>query len=338
MKNIILLLLILTFGISGYSQELDSSSAKSKEYPYILPILGQKVYDRGYSLPLPFSLSFGTVFNKQGIILEDFTMAFTQGDEIPDFDQLQPISDLIVFGPSEGRINTGFVRAEAWILPFLSIGGYAGKVYGEQTVTLTSPIEISSVTEIDGQYYGLNLAALAPVGPVILQADYSWSWTTNKNLSEPVLVKVSGMRVLKRFVNPNKEGRFFTAWVGAQTQKLGSQTSGSIALEEALNIDEGFEDDLDMRWEEYKMGPEYGSLSPAEKIKADAAYALLRSGVENLTETTVHYTFNKRLEYEWNMVIGGNYTFNKKWALRAEYGFLKSKQSLMVNLAYSFGL
>jgi hypothetical protein len=130
MKKLLTLfcLSFLCLHLSG--QELDSIQSRSKDYPYVLPILGQKAYDRGITLPLPFSASVGTIFNKQPIVLNNFSMAFTQGDEQQDFEELQPISDLIEFGPSTGRINTLFARVEAWVLPFLSVGAYYGKVWG----------------------------------------------------------------------------------------------------------------------------------------------------------------------------------------------------------------
>lgn len=336
-SNLLTIVLLLLIVFKGLGQEQDSTATRG-EYPYILPILGKKAYEKGHNLPLPFSASIGTIFNKQGIILDNFSMDFTQGGESPDFERLQPISDLIVFGPSEGRINTLFARVEAWVLPFLSVGGYFGKVWGEQTVTLTAPIEISSVTDIDGQYYGLNLVGVVPVGPVVLQADYSWAWTTNVRLDKPVLVNVAGMRVIKRFVNKTKPERFWGVWVGAQSQKLDSQTSGNIRLDEALDLNDASLADLDMRWDEYKMGPQWDALSPGDKIKAEAAFQIVRNSLEGLADTTVYYKFDKRLEFEWNMLIGGTYQFNKHWAARAEWGFLKSKQQLTFIATYNFGL
>ncbi|PQB04677.1 hypothetical protein [Aureitalea marina] len=332
------LIIVLLFYGNAFSQVQDSTETRG-EYPYVLPILGKKAYAKGYNLPLPFSASIGTIFNKQGIILEDFSMAFTQGNEEPDFDRLQPISDLIVFGPSEGRINTLFARVEAWVLPFLSVGGYFGKVWGEQTVTLTAPIEISSVTDIDGQYYGLNLVGVVPIGPVVLQADYSWAWTTNDRLDKPVLVNVAGARVIKRFVNKTNPERFWGVWAGAQSQKLDSETSGNIPLGEALGLDETALNDLDQRWETYTMSPEFTELPRFRQELIRRAYEeIIRPGLEGLAGTTVYYKFKKRLEFEWNMLIGGTYQFNRHWAARVEYGFLQSKQQLTFIATYNFGL
>jgi hypothetical protein len=323
--------------LSSVAQDIDSSQI-GKEYPYVLPFLGKQAYTRGYKLQLPFGIMANTVLNKQGIELDDFSMAFTnEPDEIPDFEELQPISDLIVFGPSEGSIATFSFRADAWILPFLSVGGYWGKVYGEQTITLTAPISIESVTDIRGEYYGLNLLGIVPLGPVALAADYSWSWTTNERLDKPVLVNVAGIRVIKRFVSKKDPDRFWAIWGGAQFQKLENQTSGKIDLDEALDIDEGKLEEIDQEWEEYKMSPAWDELSAQEKIQAELKFQIVRGALEGLSETTVHYKFNKKLEFPWNMLLGANFQLNPHWQFRAEYGFLQSKQQLMVSANYRFG-
>lgn len=334
--NALLFLIGFTSSIS-FAQTIDSTQI-GKEYPYVLPILGKKAYEKGYKLQLPHGLSIGTIFNKQGIVLENFEMAFTKPGEDPDFGKLQPISDLIEFGPSNGRINTLNYRFDTWILPFLSVGGYYGNVWGEQVVTLTAPIELSSVTDIKGEYYGMNLVGLFPVGPVVISADYSWSWTTNVRLDDPVKVEVSGMRVLKRVVSKKRSDRFWAFWIGAQHQKLANRTSGKIGLGEALSIDDGFVEDMDSKWEAYKMTPDYENLPTGEKIKKEAAYQIVREGVINVSETTVHYKFDKRLEHPWNMLLGANWNINDRFQVRAEYGFLKSKQQLMVMGSYRFGI
>ena len=101
---------------------------------------------------------------------------------------------------------------------------------------------------------------------------------------------------------------------------------------EALNISEEDIKAFEMRWEDYLMGPEWDALTLAEKLKATTAYNIVKSAADQVSETTVHYKFDNRLEFEWNMVVGANWTINKHWTVRAEYGFLQSKRSLMLNL------
>ena len=338
MQHVLMLALVLCVcALPVIGQNSDTAQVKG-EYPYLLPILGKKAHDRGYRLQLPHGLSIGTIFTRQSLVLENFRFAFARGDELPDFEKYDPLAELIQFGPSEGRINTLNFRFDTWLLPFLSVGGYYGEVWGEQTITLTQPVELSSTTDIIGRYYGFNVLAVAPAGPVVLSTDYSLSWTTNERLDKPVQVHVAGIRVIKRFMSKKRPDRFVAVWAGTQFQRLASRTSGNIPLGEALDIDEGTLDEWDKQWEEYKMTPEWEELPPADKIKLEATYQLVREAVLNVAETTVYYQFDKRLEKKWNLVFGANWQISNRWQIRGEYGVLKGKQQLMLMGTYRFGI
>jgi len=224
------------------------------------------------------------------------------------------------------------------ILPFLSAGFYYGRIWGDQTISLTSPITLETVTDIEGRYYGLNVAAFAPIGPVILQADYSRSWSTNIRLDNPVQVNVVGTRVIKRFVNKKRPDRYLAVWAGAQFQNVEGATSGNINLGEALGITDETIAEFENSWDQYTMTPEWDALPPGEKARQTAAYNLALGGLNRAEDTTVFYKFDKGLEYPMNMLLGFQYQFNKRWSGRAEYGFLQSKQQLFFNLVYYFGI
>ena len=336
MKKIIPLLL-LAFSIQFvYSQKIDSTQI-GKKYPYILPILGKKAYEKGHTLPKPFGAMLTSVFNKQEIILEDFEMAIRgDGDPVPGEGDYKTLDGIFEFGPSEGLINTLNFRADAWVLPFLSVGGYYGKVWGEQTISFElfeSGNLIESTTDINGQYYGLNLLGVVPLGPVNVAGDYSWSWTTNDRLDKPVKVEVSGLRIIRRVPSANKN-RYFAYWGGAQFQKLDSRTSGNIPFDEALGVTEEDKAQMESDWNDHQNSPEWDALTPAEKIFQTTAYNL----VTGVVDSDVYYQFNKKLKYNWNMLIGCNYQLSEDWQFRGEYGFLKSKQQLMLSVNYRFGL
>ena len=330
---------------SVYSQKIDSTQLR-KEYPFRLPILGKKAYEKGYKLQLPLGLSVGTIFNKQGLVLENFEMTIEDPGTPNDDLIYKDLTGILDFGPSQGRINTLNFRADAWILPFLSVGGYYGKVWGEQTISFSvvGSDLLYSTTDIRGQYYGFNLLGAVPLGPVVLMGDYSWSWTTNENLDKPVKVEVGGMRVVRR-IKTKKEDRFLAVWVGAQHQKLDNRTSGNIGFDEALGISEEDKQKMDDHFDAVKndevvikqdpLGRDqfWSDLGPAEQAIRQAAFDLVRGVVDD----NVYYQFDKRLEYAWNMLLGVNYQHNDKLQVRAEYGFLKSKQQLMLMVTYRFG-
>lgn len=346
-KLIVVFLVLSILPFSGYAQELDSTKTR-EPYKYLFPILGKKAHDKGYDLPLPHGVLIGTIFNKQGIELNDFEMAIAEsGSSGSDLDYMS-LDGILDFGPSEGRINTLNARIDTWILPFLSVSGIFGRVWGEQTISFSvvGSDLIESVTDIEGQYYGINLLAIVPLGPINLAGDYTWTWTTNKNLDEPVLVKVAGIRVIKQFKTKTPQ-RYFAGWIGAQSQKLASQTSGNIAFDEALGITDEDKENLDNHWESVlndevvvKESPITGNdlywsdLTMAEQQLRQSTFDLVRGAVDS----NVYYKFNKQLQYNWNMTLGASYVHNNRWGLKVEYGFLKEKQTLMFAIDYRFGL
>lgn len=309
----------------GHAQGFDSTQI-GKEYPYAFPILGKKAYTRGYKLPLPHGIMINSVWNKQNIVIQDFEMAFLPTGDPFDESDYRDWSDIIVFGPSTGRINTLSFRASTWILPFFSIGLNYGEVWGEQVIRLTAPINLESTTDIVGRYYGLDFLAVAPIGPVNLALNWSPNWTTNERLNDPVRVDVLSARVIYNFPIGQKPDRFFGFWVGAQFQKLASTTEGSIPLDEAIGGDGELQGKVD-EW--------YNGLTQRQQ---DLYGDRIKEGFDNLLDTTVYYRFKKRLEEDYNLLIGAQYQFNRTWQLRAEYGSVNSKQQLLLSLNYAFGL
>ncbi len=347
---------LILFPYKSFSQDIDSTQI-GKEYPYSLPILGKKAYKKGYKLQLPYGLSVGTIFNKQGLILEDFEMAIAAPGTPNSELEYIGLDGILDFGPSEGRINTLNIRGDAWLLPFLQVGGYYGRVWGEQTISFSvvGSDLFYSTTDIKGQYYGFNVLGIVPLGFVNAMADYSWSWTTNERLDEPVLVKVSGMRLVRRIMTKTPD-RFFAVWAGAQFQNLTSRTSGNIPLDEALSISDEDKQRVDDHIDGVRNDeiPIYtreidNPIPGGDPIVIEVNYSDLPQGAQDgvdrifdgfrgLLDDDVYYQFDKRLEYEWNMLLGFNYQHNPRWQFRTEYGFLKSKQQLMFMLNYRFGL
>ena len=73
-KLIVIILMLSLLPLSGNAQKSDTTSTR-EPYKYKLPILGKKAYAKGYNFPLPHGVLFGTLYNKQGILLKDFEMA-----------------------------------------------------------------------------------------------------------------------------------------------------------------------------------------------------------------------------------------------------------------------
>ena len=103
MHNIYIIIIFCFASLTTYSQTIDSTQIE-KEYPYVLPILGKKAYAKGYELQKPFGVMLGSLFNKQGIVIDNFEMAISE-DQTPPTNYFK-LDGILDFGPSEGRINT----------------------------------------------------------------------------------------------------------------------------------------------------------------------------------------------------------------------------------------
>lgn len=323
--TIIIIVALTTITPQSFSQGFDSTQIGG-DYPYVLPLLGQKSYERGYKLPLPFGVMFNSILTKQNIVLEDFEMGFSKGSEPFGEDDYLDFSDIIVFGPSTVRVFTYNARVDTWVLPFLGVGGFFGGFQGRTSVSLAEPIAITSDTDNYGKYWGFNVIAIAPLKVVNLAGDFTWTWTTNNYLSKPVQVQVAGLRVIKNFPVGKKPDRFMGLWVGTQFQFLAAKTEGQIGLSDALDPDDDFRGNLD-DW--------YDGLEDWEKeLYGDKVY----EAFDDVLNTNVHYRFDKRLEKNWNFIAGGQFQFNRHWQIRAEAGFIPGKWQGMLSLNYRFGL
>ena len=60
--------------------------------------------------------------------------------------------------------------------------------------------------------------------------------------------------------------------------------------------------------------------------------------VDNIANSSVQYSLEKKQKDLWNFIVGSQYQLNKHWMIRAEYGFLASREQLLVGLQYRFGL
>jgi hypothetical protein len=60
--------------------------------------------------------------------------------------------------------------------------------------------------------------------------------------------------------------------------------------------------------------------------------------VANAETASVQYSLQKNLKDKWNFILGSQFQLNKNWMIRAEYGFLGSRQQFLGGLQFRFGL
>ncbi len=141
---------------------------------------------------------------------------------------------------------------------------------------------------------------------------------------------------------------------------ISSETSGSLDLSEVFpegggeigaKIDNGIEkvgdvqEQVDTWWNDLSQ---IEQNNPVNKAKYEAANATLdRAGeilnaadaaLNNIANSTVQYSMDKRMKDPWNFIVGSQYQLNKHLMLRMEVGFLGSRNQIMTGLQYRFGL
>jgi len=147
-------------------------------------------------------------------------------------------------------------------------------------------------------------------------------------------------------------------WVGGLRVNFSSETAGSINLTELfpteelqVKVDQGFAkvdqtaQDVEAWWD--GLTP-VEQKNPVNKEKYESANKLLETAGGVLTsldgalnddqDATVQYSLDKSLKNKWNFIIGSQFQINRHLMIRAEYGFLGSRQQFLAGLQNRFGL
>ena len=297
------------------------------EYDYLFPIFGKEVVARGFDIPYPVGVNVLGMFMTQPIEVNDLQLSFGEGAE------LQPVP-FIQFGESTSTIANGSLRLDLWLFPFLNVYGMAGVAQSNTTVVLTSPLEMESSVDQQGQFYGFGFTTAFGVWDHWASVDLNWAWADLEKLSAPVRTRILGVRMGHTF-DLNDRGMKLAAWVGLMNGNIESVTDGSIKLNEALpqdvfdRIDEILDGYQDTEW--------YQDLPNWQQAAVDALVQQLDDTSEDRRNAPVNYNINKALAQPTNLLLGAQWEINKEWVLRTEAGMI-GRWSIMLNLNYRFRL
>ena len=294
-----------------------------KDYHNIFPLLGRKAIERGFDLPKPVGLNLFGLYMNQGIEITDLGLS-------TGADPLVPI-DFIKFGTNTSTVYSLSFRADLWVLPFLNVYGYGGQAQANTTVELTEPIGFTSSVDQSGQYGGVGLTGAFGIKRFFAVADINWSWTNLEKLDAPVQGRVMSFRLGKAFkIGGTKR---LQVWAGAMNQKFRSETNGAIRLGDAIPPETV--DRIRTKLEDIPNQPWYQDLGPLQKAVVDTITNHLLNS--NAGDITINYGLNKAPSNPWNMLIGSNLDFNKRWTIRGEVGFI-GRTSLLLNAVYRLDL
>lgn len=368
-----LLLFLLSFGFIGsqfaqvysdkliedenFEQELDSLRA-IKDYS-ILPIFGKQVRDKGFDLPYSAGLSVNYLYQQSDILIDKLQVGFNNGPLIP-------MDEFFYFDEAISRANGFNVRPDFWLFPFLNVYGIFAYINGSTEIdgTISVPnqdgyedlFDINSTVEFAGTSAGFGITPTVGIGGVWMAVDMNFTWTDFEQLDEPAYAFVLGPRIGKTF-NFRKPEQNLSVWAGGFRIALNSDDSGSLRLDDVFEFNGEFEQKIDnglMRVEQKQIEVEewWQSLTPPQQALNRPRYNALNRVLgaannfleqlnqarDNVTNSTVQYSLDKRQKKLWNFVLGAQYQFNKHWMFRAEVGFLGARTQVISGLQYRFKL
>jgi len=374
MKIVFSLLIIASINLSAqtYSNKVVGKknselidSLKVVEYPYALPIWGEKVTQLGFDIPYSAGLSAQYLWQESEILINNLMVGFNNG-------QMFNLDEIVRFNDATAVTNGINVRPDIWLFPFLNIYGILAKSNNKTNVDfgiytpgnfeidipnrdidweMVKVMDLNTTAEFDATTFGFGLTPTMGVGGGWMAFDMNFTWTDIEELDKPASVFVFGPRFGKSFQFKKPEQNL-AIWVGGFRVMMNTGTSGSLNLSELLpgmddQIQNGFDkveegqQKVDEWWHSLPSGI-LGQENPRNIAKKAAA-----EGVLNLTSNvldaasraeTVQYSLDKRQKNMWNFIVGSQFQINKSWMIRGEVGFLGSRTQVISGLQYRFGL
>lgn len=371
LKNQVLMLLLFC-GMSSFAQvytdkivgeknEALRDSLETHKYPYALPIWGEKVAKKGYDLPYSAGLSVNYFWQKSDLKINNLNVGFNNG---PQYN----LDQIVRFSSAVAEANSINIRPDIWLLPFLNVYGIFGKAKTSTSIgagiwipdadnNWSEIVSFSTKANFDATTAGIGLTPTIGIGGGWLALDMNVTWTDISALEKPAVTFVFGPRLGKSF-KLNKPQSSLAFWAGAFRVHLKSGTSGSLNLADVLpldgaqaKVDNGFVKVAD---NQTKVDDWWNGLSTKDKANPSniAKYSTANKALETAgnfltavdgalstaSTSTVQYSLEKAPADMWNFILGAQYQYSKHIMLRAEYGFLGSREQFLTGLQYRFGL
>ena len=350
---------VFTNKVVGEKNQDKIEDIKSTDWPYALPILGKQATSAGYDLPYSAGISLNYISQESSLTINNLQIGVNNSP-------LVNLDEIVRFNDATAASSGVNIRPDIWIFPFLNIYGIVASLntstevdFGvfipnensyEEVFTYNTKAEFSAIST------GFGITPTMGVGGGWIALDMNFTWTDIEELEKPAYSFIFGPRMGKSFQLKNPESSI-AVWVGGFRVNLRSETKGGITLSEVLPFDGQINDKIDAGFEkldekQQELDTWWDGLTPAQKrlnqIKYDAANGVLGKANELLfrvsdaaqtaENSTIKYSLDKRLRNRWNFLVGSQFQINKHWMIRAEYGFLGTRNQFISGLQYRFGL
>jgi hypothetical protein len=345
--------------ITGTKDQAYLDSMKNAEYPHLLPIWGRKAIQKGYKLQYPGGLSINYLGQKSDLIIDNLEIGFNNGEK-------HNLDEIIRFNSAEATTNGLNFRPDIWLFPFLNIYGIFAR--SKTSTAIDASVWVPNDTgwhqittfatkaEFDATTLGFGITPTIGVGGFFMIFDMNFSWSDINELEKPAFAFIFDPRIGKNF--PIKNDMSLAVWVGGFRVKINSGTEGSLNLSELFSFDDArskIDNGLAQVAESQQQVDEWWTgLTPLEQknpvnvAKYDAANKALGAAgtfleaadgaVNNINNSTVEYSLDKKQKEMWNFIIGSQWQINRHWMIRGEVGFLASRTQGLAALQYRFGL
>ncbi|HEX5152964.1 MAG TPA: hypothetical protein VFW07_16050 [Parafilimonas sp.] len=334
-------------------------SLKTADYPYLLPIWGKKVVQKGFKLPKSAGLSAQYIYQQSDILISDLQVGFNNG---PKYD----LDEIVRFDNAVATSNGINIRPDIWVFPFLNVYAIFASsktstaidagVWVPDSSTWHKIMDINTKANFNATTYGFGITPTVAVGGFFIILDVNFSWSDISALDKPAFVSVFGPRIGKNITWEDHPDRSWAFWVGGFRVKLNSSTSGNISTADIFPVDQwgskldtGYmkvaesQQKVDAWWDGLTQTEQKNPINVAKHDAADAALAkagglldAASQAVSNASNSSIQYSLQKTPKDKWNFLIGTQFQLNRSWMIRAEYGFLGTRKQFIGGLQYRF--
>ena len=338
-----------------------ADSIKNAEYPYALPIWGQKAAALGFNLPYSAGLGVNYIWQESELIIENLQVGFNH-------QPMRDLSEVIRFDNAVSEASGLNFRPDIWLFPFLNIYGIYAQAKPSTAVDFgiyvpdadgnwNNVISLNTKANFEATTFGFGITPTMGIGGGWMALDMNFTWNDIAELEKPAFAFVFGPRLGKTFKFKKPESNI-AIWVGGFRLKLNTGTTGSIPLTDMIEtdglqakVDNGIakvangQVQVDAWWGDLTSVEQKNPVNIAKYETANRALARAGSFLNGLDEAlndeetaSVQYSLDKRPKDMWNFIVGTQYQYNKHWMLRFEYGFLGTRNQIITGLQYRFGL
>lgn len=330
MNKFLLLLLVLLFGYqaslfsqgSASMREAKKDSVKPYNYPYVMPILGQKVANKGFQIPLPMGVMINSFYGNQNLSLSNMEVGFNDGP-------MYNLDSIIQFGEVTSTAFTINTRIDTWIFPFWDLYVMGGYGNANTKVNIVKPFDFTTDTKSQGYYIGLGSTIAFGIRGFFGSLDGSYIWNYQDLLTKPAKILTVGLRTGPVFRFKKHKDMNFVPWVGVLFTNLNNETVGSIAFSDVFpNSSENFQ----------KFKEDFNTWYDDQPQFIKNKFEDLYNGINNLTNPTIQYSMQKTIDQPFNMILGGQWQISQKFQVRGEVQFLGDRTGGVISLGYRFGI